>query len=468
MPITFKELPGPKGVPFLGSLFDVEYPNLHNQFQAYADEFGEVYRMRIGILDLAVVGHPKIIQYILKERPDGFIRMKKLDKVLRAEGVHGAFNAEGEDWKTHRKLVAKGLDIKHQEAFFDRMLVSVDRLYKKWKRAADSGEAFNIQDDFMRFTTDITTSLAFGIEMNSLEEKGGSVQEHMDKIFPMLFKRINDPIQWHKLYRNKADREFDKSLKVLDELIDQWIKDGRKRLEEHPELKENPSNFLEAVLVESENDGGFSDEEVKGNLMTVLIAGEDTTAHTLTWAIYLLTKYTDYQAKIQAEVDEQLKDEAKISDFNSLSNYKFIEGVAYETMRLKPVAPVMLFEPLSDVVVEGYEFKKGSRILMHWRHAATKEENFSDGKGFYPERWLKASKCPVHNMDAYIPFGGGPRFCPGRNLAMLEMKLVLSMLFKNFQVEMVTPHEDIKEIMAFVMKASEFNVRLKHRNERNA
>lgn len=181
----------------------MDYPNIHNQFQELAEEHGEVYKLKMGFLNLVIVGNPKIIQYILRERPDGFIRMKKLDKVLRAEGVHGSFNAEGEDWRMHRRLVAKGLNIKHQEAFFDRMLISVDRLYNKWKKAGDSGEAFDIQEDFMRFTTDVTTALAFGIEMNTIEEKGSMIQEHMDKIFPMIFKRINDPIQWHKIYCSK-------------------------------------------------------------------------------------------------------------------------------------------------------------------------------------------------------------------------------------------------------------------------
>lgn len=465
MPIQFKDLPGPKGIPFFGSLFEMDYPNIHNQFEELTEEHGDVFKLKMGFLNLAIVGNPKIIQYILRERPDGFIRMKKLDKVLRAEGVHGAFNAEGEDWKMHRRLVAKGLNIKHQEAFFDKMLISVDRLFAKWKKAADSGEAFDIQEDFMRFTTDITTTFAFGIEMNTIEEKGGIVQEHMDKIFPMIFKRINDPIQWHKIYRNKVDRDFDKSLKVIDALVDQWIAEGKQRLVDHPELRENPTDFLEAILVQAENEESFSDEEVKGNLMTVLIAGEDTTAHTMTWSIYLLTKFKDYQTKLQNEVDEILGDQRSITDFNSLQGYKLLESIANETMRLKPVAPVMLFEPLADEVVEGYEFKKGSRILIHWRHAATKDENFTNGKDFYPERWLKESKCPMHSMEAFIPFGGGPRFCPGKNLAILEMKLVLSMLFKNFDIEMAMPHEDIKEIMAFVMKSSDFKVRLKNRSE---
>ena len=464
MPILFKDLPGPKGIPFFGSAFDLDLYNMHNQFEEMADEYGQVFKIKLGPVKMAIVSNPKIIQHILRDRPDGFTRMKKLDTVLRAEGVHGVFNAEGDDWKMHRRMVAKGLDVKHQKAFFDKMLISVDRLHAKWKKSADSGKEIDIQHDFLRFTVDITTTLAFGFEMNTIEEKGGVVQDHMEKIFPMIFKRINSPIQWHKLIRRKDDREFDKALDAINAMLDQWILYGRKRLEEHPELKENPSNFLEAILLEAENEEHFGDKEVKGNLLTVLMAGEDTTAHTLTWTIYLMTKFSEYQTKLQAEVDEILGDHQSIQEYEATHQFKFLESIAYETMRLKPVAPVLLFQPESDVEIEGYEFKKGTRILVHFRHGAMQEENFTNGKSFYPERWMKESKCPMHSMEAYIPFGGGPRFCPGKNLAILEMKLVLSMLFKNFDVEMITPHEDITEILAFTMMASDFKVRLKNRS----
>lgn len=463
MPILFKNLPGPKGLPLVGSAFSLDLPTMHKQFEEMANKYGSVFKIKLGPVKMAIVSNPKIIQHLLRERPDGFIRMKKLDTILRDEGVHGVFNAEGDEWKMHRRMVAKGLDVKHQKAFFDKMLISVDRLYTKWKAHADREEVFDIQKDFLRFTVDITTTLAFGIEMNTIEEKGGVVQDHMEKIFPMIFKRINAPIQWHKVFRTKKDREFDRALDAIDELSDQWIRDGRRKLAEFPELKENPSNFLEAILAESELEEGFGDKEVKGNLVTILMAGEDTTAHTLAWMIYLLTKFPEKQEKLRDEIEAIMGELKMIQEFDAAQHFKYLESIAYETMRLKPVAPLLLFEPLADVEVEGYHFPMGTRILVHSRHAATKDEHFTYGKSFYPERWMKESKCPMHAMDAYIPFGGGPRFCPGKNLALLEMKLVLAMLFKNFEVEMVTPHDEIKEIMAFTMMASNYSVRLKNR-----
>lgn len=463
MAITFEQLTGPRGLPLVGSAFDIKLSDMHNQLEEWADEYGPVYRLKIGPTRITVVTEPSIIQTVLRDRPDTFIRMKKMDDILRENGVHGVFNAEGEEWKLHRAMVAKGLDVKHQKSFFPQMLTTLERLYNKWERNATNGEEVNIQQDFLRFTVDITTTLAFGFEMNTLEEKGGVVQDHMEKIFPMIFKRLNAPIQWHKLLRSKSDREFDHAREEIFALIDTFIEKGKERLIQHPELRENPENFLDAILVAAEQEEAFGNVEIRGNLMTLLMAGEDTTAHTLAWSIFLLTKNPEWQSWLRDEADELLGENKWVNDYALTQQFERVDGVANETMRIKPVAPLLLFEPTEDVVIDGYFFEKGSRMLVQTRHAAMADSSFEKATEFNPKRWLKASRCPVHSMEAFVPFGGGPRYCPGRNLAMLEIKMVLSMLFKNFEVEMITPHEKIDEIMAFTMMASDYKVRLKHR-----
>ena len=464
MPQTIKELSGPKSIPIVGNLHQLKVDRLHQYFERWAEEYGSVFRVKMGPFPIAVITDPEITQYILRERPDGFIRMKKLDNVLQDDDVHGVFNAEGEDWKLHRKMVAKGLDVKHQKDFYPQMMKTLEILYNKWKKNADNEEIIDIQQDFLRFTVDITTSLAFGYEMNTLEEKGGVVQDHLEKVFPILFKRINQPFPFHKLIKSKKDRSYDKSLVEIKKLISEFIEQGRKRIADNPDLIENPKNFIDAILVAAESEDSFSDREVRGNLLTLLLAGEDTTAHTLAWSIYLLTQNADKQKSIEEEVDEVLGENPWMTEYEMHQKLPFVEAVTNETMRMKPVAPLLIFEPINDVEIKGYRFKKGDRMLVQTRKAATDDQYFSDAKQFMPERWLKASKCPVHNMEAFVPFGGGPRFCPGKNLAILEMKMVLSMLFKNFEIEMITPHEEVEEIMAFTMMASPYKVKIKHRN----
>lgn len=458
-----KELPGPKGYPLVGNAPKLDLPVLHQQLENWADEFGDVYRLDLGLVTQTVITRPSLIQKILASRPTEFIRSKKMNDVIRNGGVHGVFNAEGEDWKIHRKIVAKGLDVKHQKEFYPSMIEILERLYKKWSKDAETGNPIDIQRDLMRFTVDITATLAFGTEMNTIEQEGTAIQDHMEKVFPMIFYRINLPIPWYKFYKKKADKEFEIAVGEMTRLVDEFIANGRKKLKEHPELRENPSNLLESILVAGEEEEGITEEMIRGDLLTLLMAGEDTTAHTLNWMIYLLTQFPEVEQEIRNEVDQVLGDEPWLTDYAKNNELKYIEGTTWESMRFKPVAPIMLFEATQDIELEDVFIHKGQRLLTNWRSAALKDHYFSEAKKFNPSRWLKESKCPVHNMDAFTPFGAGPRYCPGRNLALLEIRMVLSMLYKNFEVEMITKHDQVGEIMAFTMMAEDYTVRLKKR-----
>ena len=122
----------------------------------------------------------------------------------------------------------------------------------------------------------------------------------------------------------------------------------------------------------------------------------------------------------------------------------------------------MFFNALEDIVIEEVMVPKDTFIILQTQYAAIDKKHFSNPEKFIPERWIEGV-CPMqtlHNERAFVPFGAGPRFCPGYNLAMLEMKAVLAMVCKNFVVTMITNPEEVKEILAFAMMPSNFNVRL--------
>ena len=193
------------------------------------------------------------------------------------------------------------------------------------------------------------------------------------------------------------------------------------------------------------------------------MAGEDTTAHTLAWSIVELIQNPSAIKTLQSEVDAVLKEDILFQEYEHHNQLKYTEAIANETMRLKPVAPIVLNEPTETIEVDGYLFEKGHRLVIQTRIGAKSETYFTNAEQFNPERWIAASRCPMHNTDAFMPFGAGPRFCPGRNLAMLEMKMVLSMLFRNFNVEMVADNNPIEEILAFTMLSTPYRVKLTKR-----
>lgn len=467
MPLTYNDLPGPKGLPIIGNLHNIELNNMHNQLEGWAAEYGPVYKLILGPSKLTIITDPEISLQILRERPHTFRRMKKMDEILREDGVKGVFNAEGEEWKAHRRLVTKGLDVKHQQQFFPELLVSVERLYKKWTKAAEQQKTVDIQDDLVRFTVDVTTSLAFGYKTNTLEEEGDVIQEHLAKIFPMIFKRINAPIPLWRYFKTKKDHEFDHAVVEINKFIDELIVVGKERLNHQPELREKPQTFLESLIVAAEDEESLSDEDVKGNLLTILMAGEDTTAHSLAWCIYLLASHPEIQEKMHAEAAKKLNGNW-MEDYGLHSQFPYIEAVAMESMRIKPVAPITLYEPLKDVEINEYHFKKGSRLLIETRYVNMTDDYFTESQKFNPDRWINPpkGKCLMgHDTRGYMPFGSGARFCPGKNLAMLEMKLVLSMLVKNFTFTLKEPQHEVKEIMAFTMMPEVFDVQLSKRTD---
>lgn len=465
MSIDHKDLPGPKGSLLFGNLFQFSLSTLHQYLEHHARTYGEVFRIRMGPGRFTIVSNPELVQQILKARPYTFRRMRKMDRILRQEGVHGLFNAEGDDWKVHRRIVNKGLNIKHQKQYFTSILKSVDRLRKKMSHAADNNLPYAVQEDLKRFTVDVTTSLAFGFEMNTLEQKGGVIQAHMEKIFPMIFKRINAPIPLYKFFRTKSDREYDRAFKEIEKQVDVYIESGKQRLNEEPDRSDQPQDILEALLSASREEEAISNKEIKGNLLTLLLAGEDTTAHSLAWALYWLCQYPEVQRTLQEEADTVLGNDWYLNSYEAHEALTYTGAVINETLRLKSVAPLLLLEPLEDVEMSGYHFKKGAKMILLTRYGALHEDNFTDSKSFQPERWLdtKENRCPVHNLTAIMPFGAGPRMCPGKHLALLEMKLVLSMIARNFTVELITPPDSIQENLAFTMMPDAFKLKLKAR-----
>ena len=151
----------------------------------------------------------------------------------------------------------------------------------------------------MRVTVDFTMKIAFGVDANTLETDGPVIQRHFDRVLPILFKRINLPFTYWRYFKFPSDRALHGSLRDLEREVGIMVHNARKRLEQYPELQANPSDFLEAILVEVESgNSGFSDSEIFAKAGTLLIAGEDTTAYSIAWAMHFLTLYPDHFKRI--------------------------------------------------------------------------------------------------------------------------------------------------------------------------
>ena len=466
---TYRDLGGPPGLPVLGNLFQsLPLDTLHDTLERWADRYGPLYRMRIGPLRMAVVSDPDTVKRMHRERPTRFRRTRGLEAVATEMRLNGVFTAEGDDWLRQRKIVVMALNTAHLKSFFPKLAVTTERLLRRWERAADESAPVDLCRDLMRLTVDVTTQLAFGVDFNTVETPGPVIQQNLDKVFPMLHRRMNAPFPYWRYVRLPRDRDLDRALARIRERVDEIIEEVRERMRAEPALYTSPTNFLEAIIAAKEVKGlDISDDDIFANVCTLLLAGEDTTAHTIAWTAGYFVQYPEHFARARAEVDAVLAPATMVETIEQAARFPFLDAFFHEAMRLKPVAPLGTMEPIEDVEVLGHLIPRGTIIMTLNRRLATRDAHFGHAARFDPARWLASDAergCP-HDTSAFLPFGAGPRFCPGRNLALLQIRTVLAMLCRNFDLALDRPERPVEEKLAFTMMPANLVVRMKRRSE---
>jgi cytochrome P450 len=458
---TLADLPGPRSLPILGNLLDLDLQKLHTILEGWAGEYGSMYKFHIAHKPVVAISDTALINEVLRKRPGAYRRFASIEPVLKEMGIDGVFSAEGHEWYRQRRTAMQALNTAHLRSFFPTLAKVTDRLHRRWVRLIEGRGTLDVQEDLMRYTIDVTSNLAFGYDVNTLEDKGADIQRHLEKVFPMVNRRINAPFPYWHFVRLPADRALEKALVAIREALTDFVGHSRARLARNPELATHPTNFLEAMLAAQDTgEAPITDDEIFGNVLTMLIGGEDSTAATMAWMLHFFAQHPTVQAQVQQEVDRVLGDKPLLHDIGDADRLPFLEAVAFETMRLKSVFPILFLGTNKDVELGGVRIPEGTALFLLTRKCGMQEHEFSSPNEFRPERWLEGA-CPegAHNAKAFVPFGAGPRFCPGRNLAMLEMKSAMAMLCRSFTVVPVQGSGAVEEQYGFLMAPKRLEVK---------
>jgi len=438
------DLPGPPGLPLLGNALQIDSRRLHLVVEAWHRRYGDYFRFSIAGRKFLVVADPEAIAAMLRDRPDGFQRTERLNRTAREMGFGGVFSANGAQWRRQRPMVMAGFDPAHIKAYFPTLVKVTQRFARRWQRAAAAGVAIDLQADLMRYTVDVTAGLAFGVDMNTIESNEEVIQRHLDKVLPALYTILMSPVPWLHRLPLPANLALAGHLRALRVAVEGFIAAARRRIGADPELRTHPTNLIEAMVAARDREGsGLDDADVSGNVLTMLLAGEDTTANTLAWMIYLLSRNPAALGRARDEVRGLLGSpsaEMRLPTQEQLQGLAYVEACTNETMRLKPVAPTVVNQAVRDSVVAGIRVPKGQLVLCLMRPPATHERHFKNADAFEPSRWLEANAAGALGSAKRVamPFGAGPRLCPGRYLAVLEMKMVMAMLLAGFDIQGVT------------------------------
>lgn len=396
---------------------------------------------------------PAVIRHILKDKFDVYIKpwsMIKCLHVVLGDGIfginHGPHAADGgASWNLQRKTASKVFTNNNFKTLmyetFSKHAEKVVKVIEKQIREGENGGVVEVQKLMYKYTLDSIGVIGFGVDIDSLSNEEVGFANSFDKAQMISAYRFvtpfwDVPLLGKLLYKN--EREIDSHVKVMNEFVFDIIS---KRKDEIAKGVGASGDILTLFLQEKL---GLTDKELKDVVMSFIIAGRDTTASTLSFAMMLLAENPEWQERLRAEVKAMLdskNDKKRILDSNDISKMKLLQNVVMETLRLYPPVPIdVKAAATDDVLPGGYKICKGTRISFE-PYVMGRLEQFwgPDCEVFNPDRWLKHSTLP--SPYEFPVFQAGPRICLGESLAKFEASLLIGALLDHFQFSKINPED---------------------------
>ncbi len=412
--------PGPKGRFLTGNLLDYSRDQL-GYLTRCAREYGDVVRLRFVNVRVYLLNHPDHVEYVLVRNNNNFIKSRGQRHSLSFLGG-GLLTSEGPLWRRQRRLAQPAFHQERISAYGGTMVECAEQTVSAWQ----DGEVRDVHEDMARLTLEVVAKTLFGTLLTrELEEVG----EALAVIAKRFAGRGGVLFQIPQSIPTPGNLRFQRAIRRLDEIVYGIIRRRRASGEDA-----YPRGDLLSILLaarDEETGEAMSDEQLRDEVMTILLAGHETTANALSWTWHLLAGHPEAEAKLFEELWEVLADRAPTAE--DLPRLGYADAVIKESMRLYP--PVWAFgrEALKDCEIGGYHVPAGTQLVMsQW--VMHRDPRYYENPGkFRPERWTEGSaeKPPKY---AYFPFGGGPRLCIGRPFAKMEAVLLLATIAQRFRL----------------------------------
>jgi cytochrome P450 len=405
------------GLPVVGSAIDVLRDPL-GFLDRISREHGDTVEFGLPGQRIILFNHPDAIEQVLVTERDRLIK-DKLTRELSLMLGNGLLVSEGTFWRKQRRLAQPGFHRERVAAYGDVMVSYAERAIASWH----DGETRDVHKDMMRLTLDVVAKTLFGVEIAEVARKIEHALETLMERFSGAGTVIPIALPTPGNFRAK------RAIAELDEVVYGIIRERRRSGDEGDLI----SMLIAAT---SDEDGAMDDVQLRDEAMTLLLAGHETTALTLGFALHLLARHPHVAEKLATEIEQVLGDRpATAADMPRL---RYAEGIVRESMRLYPPAWALGREAIAPCTIGGYPIEKGTQLWVAQWVVHRDARWFPEPEVFRPERWENdfAKSLP---RQAYFPFGGGPRVCIGNAFAMMEAVLILVTIARRFRV---TPGDD--------------------------
>jgi len=391
-------------------------------FQNLAQQYGDIAYFKLGVQDAYFLNHPDLIKEVLVTNTQHFMKGLALQRAKRLLG-QGLLTSEGEFHRRQKRLAQPAFHRARIAAYGKSMVDYAARMRERWQ----DGATLDISEEMMRLTLAIVGRTLFDADVESDAVEVGQAMSVVMELFNTITIPFFELLQRLPLPQL---RRFEKARDKLDKIVFRMIEERRSSGEDRGDL-------LSMLLLaqDEEGDGGqMTDAQLRDELMTIFLAGHETTANALTWTWYLLSQNPDAEAKLHAEVGEVLG--GRLPTVTDVPSLVYTEHVLAESMRLYPPAWALGRMALADVEIGGYTVPQPSLVLMSQFVMHHDVRYFPEPNRFDPERWTTEAR-EQRPQFSYFPFGGGPRRCIGEGFAWMEGILLLATIAQQWQMRLV-------------------------------
>lgn len=359
-----------------------------------------------------IVNSPEFIKEILVNKAHLFKKGRSSTILSRTVG-EGLLTSEGMKHKSQRKMIQPAFYKEKFDAYSNLIQQITTEAILKWKNK----DSIYIDKEMKKITLKVITSSMFGIKStNNLDE----ISTAVDTVIKETAKNLFRPILIPTYLPTPGNIHYKHAVNILDEFIEEAIRNTSKAGVHHNE-------HLLSLLLHTVHGRQLNKEEIRDQLMTILIAGHETTANALTWTWYLLAKHPRVEEKMHAEINKLSSGDEL--NFQSTRELVYTSQIFQESLRLYPPAWIILRESLEEYNIGDTVFKKNSSFLISPFAIHRNPLFFDDPKEFIPERFENKMR-----PFTYFPFGGGPRGCVGSSFATLEAVLILALIGKSYKI----------------------------------
>jgi cytochrome P450 len=381
---------------------------------------------RMLFLNMYTVLKPEYIEQVLLTNQKNYSKPRALRNMLGPVLGEGLLLSEGDFWRRQRRIAAPAFQHNRIAGLVDLMSAEAQAMAEQWRSKT---EPFDVAADMMALTFTIIARSMFSIDVANEIETVRRLANHIVSTRPSPLDTLGLP-QWIPRFHPK---EFREAVKAFDALVARIIAERRGSGADHGDLL---SMLLSAR--DAETGEGMSDKQLRDEMLTIMLAGHETTANALSWCWYLLAQHPEAEVRLHEELERVLGGRAPSRE--DIPELKYTRMVIEEAMRLYP--PVFIFArtAMEEDWIGGVRIKPGAMMIIHPYITHRNPNLWPEPERFIPERFAPEETAKRHRY-AYLPFGGGPRICIGNGFALTEAAVILATLAQRYRLRLAPGHE---------------------------